>query len=273
MKQTALNSPWDWQRAARLSVEVGHRAAGAARWFRRAAAELAFPATCAGCEVELGERAAGAPPFCDDCLQQVRFLGGATCRRCAARVPEIAVGQERCYLCRDTTLWFDEAIATGAYEGLLREWLLEMKEQSGERRAFALAELAWQRSGERIAALAPDVVVPVPMHWRRRLARGTNSAAILGEVLAERLHVPFAPQLVRRVRNTPPQSSVAPSERPGNVRGAFAVRAGYYLEAARVLVVDDILTSGSTASALARVLKRSGAAHVAVAVIGRAGQH
>jgi ComF family protein len=139
--------------------------------------------------------------------------------------------------------------------------------------SIAIAELTWQRHGERLQAQRPDVVVPVPKHWRRRWVHGTNSAALLAEVMARRLAVPLAGGLLRRVRNTPPQFSLPPSERRANVRGAFGVRAGYYLDRARVLLVDDILTTGSTCSSAARVLKRAGAAHVAVVVAGRTWHH
>jgi ComF family protein len=219
----------------------------------------------------LADHAVEHAAFCAECLGQIQFHTGATCERCAAKVPAVVAGKDRCYLCRGTKLWFDEAVALATYDGLLRDWLLEMKRHHGDRRSLALADLMWENCGERIAATRPDVVMPVPMHWRRRLVRGTNSPGLVAEVLAGRLRVPLAAGMVRRTRNTPPQSGVPPSERPGNVRGAFSVRRGYHLEAARVLVVDDILTTGSTCSAIARVLKRSGATHVAVAVIGRAG--
>ena len=256
-----------------VAMLAGERIAARVGRLRRAAPGLVFPWACAGCDAELQAGAEGPSSFCDRCLEQIAFHAGATCNRCAAKVPAIVSERNSCFLCRGTKLWFDAAVAMAAYDGLLREWLLEMKHRHGERRSLALAELLWERCGERIAAMRPDVVVPVPMHWRRRLVRGTNSPSLLAEVIARRLRVPLAAAMCRRTRNTPPQSSVSPSERPGNVRGAFSLAAGYHLECARVLVVDDILTTGSTCSALARVLKRGGASQVGVVVIGRAGTH
>lgn len=170
-------------------------------------------------------------------------------------------------------MWFDETVALGQYDGLLRDWLLKMKDGRGESLTLAIAELIWQQQLERLAATRPDVVVPVPMHWRRRWMRGTNSAAVLAERLSQRLRVPLAVDLLRRTRHTPPQFSLPPSERPANVRNAFAVRPGYHFEEARVLLVDDILTTGSTCSAAARALKQAGAKHVAVAVAARTIRH
>jgi ComF family protein len=207
-------------------------------------------------------------PFCPECVGQLKLLDGPTCVRCGADVPG-KIARERCHLCRGTRLWFDEAVALGRYDGTLRDWLLRMKDGRHESLALPLAELFWLRRRERLEAMRPDVVVPVPMHWRRRLARGTNSPVLLAERLAGRLGVPLAGELLRRTRHTPPQFSLPPSERPANVRGAFRVRTGYHLERARVLLVDDILTTGSTCSAAARALKQTGASLVAVAVAAR----
>ncbi|MEX2093625.1 MAG: ComF family protein [Pirellulales bacterium] len=240
------------------------------RWCRGAGLDLLFPASCAGCGLELEE--VGHSPFCFECIGRLTLIRGATCVRCGAPVPG-QIARERCYTCRGTKLWFDETVALGQYDGLLRDWLLKMKHGRGESLTLAIAELIWQQQVERLTATRPDVVVPVPMHWRRRWVRGTNSAAVLAERLAERLQVPLAVDLLRRTRHTPPQFSLPPSERPANVRNAFAVRPGYHFEEARVLLVDDILTTGSTCSAAARALKQAGAAHVAVAVAARTIRH
>jgi len=239
---------------------------------RAAGVNLLFPPTCAGCGAELQAEDEGppAPPFCSQCIEPLGLPSGPTCPRCAARVPAAVAVRDRCYRCRGVKLWFDEAVALGAYSGLLREWLLNMKDARNNVLALAVAALIWQRCGEQIAAMEPDVVVPVPMHWRRRFVRGTNSPALLAEVFARRLGVPLAANLLRRTRHTQPQFSVPPSRRLSNVRRAFAVREGYHLDLARVLLVDDILTTGATCSEAARALKQGGALRVSVVVAARA---
>lgn len=255
----------------------GARVAGWTREARRLASgtlELVYPAACIGCGGEL--EAAAEPGRCDMicrvCVERLALLSGPTCLRCSATVP-VNSDRERCHRCRGEKLWFDETAALGEYGGLLREWVLEMKHHRGDRLALAVAELIWERCGDRLLAARPDVVVPVAIHWRRRCSRGTNSAAIMAERLARRLGVPLAAGLLRRERNTPPQFTLPPSERRANVRGAFSVNAGYHLSRARVLVVDDILTTGATCSEASRVLKRSGAAHVTAVVAARTLQH
>jgi predicted amidophosphoribosyltransferase len=145
-----------------------------------------------------------------------------------------------------------------------------MKTASGNRLSLAVGELVWTRCRSALAELECDLVAPVPMHWRRRLAHGTNSAAVLGEVLAKRLRKPLAERLLRRHRNTLPQFDLSPSERRENVRGAFAVRKGYSIEKTHVLLVDDIMTSGATCNEAARMLRRAGAGRISVIVVARA---
>jgi predicted amidophosphoribosyltransferase len=107
------------------------------------------------------------------------------------------------------------------------------------------------------------------MHWWRRVQRGTNSPDLIATHLADQARIDCLPRCVARRRATQPQSELAPSDRFQNVRGAFRLRRGYDVRAAKVLLVDDILTTGATASEVARVLKRAGAERVRVLVVAR----
>lgn len=108
------------------------------------------------------------------------------------------------------------------------------------------------------------------MHWTRRVVRGTNSPEILAACVAKGLNLPLAMGVLRRRRNTELQPHLRPAERFANVRGAFEIGSEYDMAQARVLLVDDVLTTGATSSEAAKVLKRAGAAMVAVAVLARA---
>jgi predicted amidophosphoribosyltransferase len=167
-------------------------------------------------------------------------------------------------------MWFDRTIALGHYEGQLRDLVLRMKEAAGDAVSIAMGRLMMERCGERLAACNIDVVAPIPLHWRRRIVHRTNSAAVLAEVLSAKLRVPRADRLLRRTRPTLRQFDLNPPKRWENVRRAFAVRAGYHLRDAHVLLVDDILTTGATCSEAAKVLRAAGAARVTVAVVARA---
>jgi ComF family protein len=172
-------------------------------------------------------------------------------------------------MCEGESLKFDRVVSLGTYRGKLREAVLRMKLGRGELLSAVMGRLFWLRRGADVIALAPDAVVPVPMFWTRRLARGTNSPDVLAERVARRLGAPLVARAVVRSRSTAPQSSLKPRQRRGNVRGAFRLRAGYALHGLHVLLVDDILTTGATASEIAGLLKRAGASLVTVAVLAR----
>jgi ComF family protein len=265
------------------------RAKQAVRGLPRAALDLAFPPTCVACDHELTREATnGGAPFCPPCIDELAWKKGVACPRCAAPLQVSAVTQRDdelpigdaiawvkptprdCLRCRGRRYGFQAAIAAGRYAGRLRELVLQMKRADQNWVSLAMGELVWQCCREQLAAAGADVVAPIPLHWRRRMAHGTNSAALLAEVIARRLGAPLATGLLRRSRNTPPQFSLSPPERRANVRGAFSFRGGYPIEKANVLLVDDIMTSGATANEAARMLRQAGAKRVTVVVAARA---
>jgi ComF family protein len=164
-------------------------------------------------------------------------------------------------------LAFARAFRLGPYEGLLREIILRMKHAQGEGLAEVVGALWAKSSGPRLAEAAADVVIPVPLHWLRRWQRGHNQSEALAQALADRLGLPCRPGWLRRRRATPKQTSQAPSARRDNVRGAFQASARSGLQGKAVLLVDDVLTTGSTAHEAARALRQAGAARVVVAVL------
>jgi ComF family protein len=114
-----------------------------------------------------------------------------------------------------------------------------------------------------------DVVVPVPLFWLRRMEHGTNNAETLAEMIAARLSLPLCSDGLVRTRATAPQTSVTHAERFENVRGAMAINEAYDWADARVLLVDDVLTTGATANECSRVLRRAGVAGLQIAVLSR----
>jgi predicted amidophosphoribosyltransferase len=264
-------------RATRNGATAG---LAAATRLRRAALKLVFPPSCVGCEAELDGDHNAMLPLCDECLDGIEFIRGPICRQCGAPLPDLGpksddspsalIREGGCFRCRGRKVWFDETVAAGLYTGQLRELLLRMKQSEGDCVSLAVGQLMWQRCGNRLLQANADVVVPIPLHWRRRMVHRTNSAAVLAEVLAGRLGIPLAAGMLRRRRNTVRQFDLTPPQRWDNVRNAFAVRGGYHLQKASVLVVDDILTTGATCSAAARTLRQAGAERVTVAVIARA---
>jgi ComF family protein len=230
---------------------------------------LVYPPRCACCDADV-PAADGGTMLCTDCRQSLGLELWIGCRRCGAAT-SAAPPPDRCQRCKDFSLHFDTVSPLGEYDGKLREAVLHMKRASREALSLAIGRLLAQRRGEQLAQFRPNVVVPVPMHWWRRLRRGANSPEILAECLGHRLKLPVARLLIRG-RHTRPQKDLPPRERFANVRGAFHVRGaiGTRWKGSHVLLVDDILTTGATCSEAARVLKLAGAAAVAVAVVARA---
>ena len=145
-----------------------------------------------------------------------------------------------------------------------------MKRPTHNGLSVAMGRLLAQRRRDRLLELQSDIVIPVPMFWARRFHRGTNNTEVLANCLAKSLDIPARRRILVRHRHTQPQADLPPSRRFQNVRGAFRVRRPDVVEGARVLLVDDVLTTGATCSEAAKVLKQAGAASVAVAVVARA---
>jgi len=173
-----------------------------------------------------------------------------------------------CPLCRGQKFRFDGASAAGVYRDTLREAMLRIKHATETPLSLALGTLAGQQAVQRFGEQAFDLVAPIPMHWRRRMVRGYNPAETLAESVAAVVKAPVKRVLYFR-RNTEKQNVLAPSRRFENVRNAIGVTSTYDLDGARVLLVDDTMTTGATASEAAKVLKRAGAGSVHAAVVSR----
>ncbi len=172
----------------------------------------------------------------------------------------------RCGLCRAGLNQFDSAYAYSSYDGAMRELIHLFKYDR-------VRPLATVLGGFLNAALPGeerfDMLVPMPLHWVRRWWRGFNQSYLLARDLARRTGIPVANALRRR-RSTASQASLSRAARRRNVRGAFELRRGADVRGLRVLLLDDVLTTGATANACAAVLKRAGASCVAVLTLARA---
>jgi ComF family protein len=224
---------------------------------------LAYPGVCFLCT---RPTAIGSGDFCLDCRDALVIDPHPTCQRCSSTLgPNLTPGPD-CARCRGQSFAFERVIRLGPYEGIRRDAVLKMKHGYHEGLADAVGELWAAAALTPLQAVGAGAVVPVPLHWRRRWARGYNQAAALARALASGLQLSFADRVLRRVRATPFQAG-GRDARQANVRGAFSANADARLRGKTVLLVDDVLTTGGTASAAARVLRTAGAARVVVAVM------
>jgi ComF family protein len=231
------------------------------------AGELLLPPTCNACGRDL---AAGHPQplFCRDCREAFAAGPGPVCRRCASPVSPTESGED-CIRCRERRYHFEAARALGVYRGRLREAVIRMKQLGQEPLTLAMGHLLAEHLQPWVAACRPDLLAPVPTHWIKRLLRGVNSPDLLAETLGEALAIPMFTDLLICCRRTRKQGTLLPSERLVNVRDAFCVSADYDIRGAVVLLVDDIMTTGATASEAAKTLRRAGAARVQIALVAR----
>lgn len=213
-------------------------------WGRPALAEGPGADLCAACVVDLVDGVARCPW----CGSETRAAG---CRACPGRPHD-----------------HDGIVVLGGYRDGLREAVLRAKRPAGRPIAAALGRLLHERHGATIRAWQPEAIVPVPMHWWRRVVRGTNSADVIGAGLASAARIPLR-RVLRRRRSTVMQNRLPAERRRGNVREAFAVVGGG-VAGRRVLLVDDVVTTGGTIAACRRALAGAGAVAVHVAVIARA---
>jgi ComF family protein len=225
---------------------------------------LLYPEMCIACQAALAEH---DRHFCANCRACLTTDPHATCPRCSSSVGPYTLLEHGCFQCRDDSFHFEAAIRMAPYGGLLREQILRMKNEAGEVLAELMGELFAETIQPRVLAWQPDAVVPVPLHWRRRWVRGFNQSALLAVAVARSLNVPCRSRWLRRSRYTPKQSQMSPAERRENVKGAFAARPRSELRGKSILLIDDVLTTGSTASEAAKALKQAGAGKVLVAVL------
>jgi ComF family protein len=234
------------------------------RELTRGLLHLVYPAVCHACGGQVPD---GQSHFCASCFQAFTDDLRTVCPRCAGTIGPYALVEGGCTRCRGEKFHFESAVRLGPYDGLLRQLILRCKHHSGETLAEVLGEVWAEQAGPRIRELKPEVVVPVPLHWWRRWARGFNQSESLARTCAAGLPLPFFPTVLRRVRNTPYQTRQTPSVRRENVRNAFVVRSKTPIARKTVLLVDDVMTTGSTASEAARALRAAGANRVVVAVL------
>ncbi len=235
-----------------------------------ALASLVFPAPCRVCEVTLDT--ASRIPICCDCLAALRPISGPVCQLCGRPfISPLAAAARRplCHLCRRGVYGFDLARSYGPYgDAMVRAITLLKYSAVTPLGAWFAARMAEMVAREP-APFAADVVVPVPLHATRLRERGYNQAELIARPLAKRLRLPFRSYLLVRTRPRPDKLKLTRQERWRTVRGAYALREGNRVDKLRVLLVDDVFTSGATLDACARALRRAGASSVIGLTVAR----
>ncbi len=217
-----------------------------------------LPATCILCD----RAGVVGRDLCGGCAAELPFISAA-CERCAIPLPQTGV----CGQCQQSPPSFDAARALFHYREPLDQLIKGLK-FSGKLHNARLLGTLMAEQWLPTADARPDAIVPVPLHPARLRQRGFNQALELARPLARALQVPLLPQLCQRLRDTAPQLGQDARARRRNLKGAFAVSALANIKS--VVVVDDVMTTGSTAELLAKALKRAGVERVELWVCARA---
>jgi ComF family protein len=220
-----------------------------------------FPPHCIGCE-EWSRDA-----FCPLCIPKLRPIKAPLCHHCGEPFDPFSLPAAQCARCRAKTPQFEVARATFHFDGPPREAVHRLKYREKTALAARMAPFLATtfRQDPTLSGFTPHWIVPIPLHSRRLKKRGFNQSALLARELGRILDVPTA-HLLQRTRDTTPQVELKRADRAKNMRDAFAVDMDAFAKTGakgrRILLIDDVLTTGATLDEAARVLKKAGAAEI-----------
>jgi ComF family protein len=250
-------------------------------WLAKAGGALAsivLPAGCRLCEQLL--TGASRLPVCKDCLASFSRIQGSLCQECGVPVDAVSgdedidgsgeLFEDVCIGCRSEKFHFDRARSFARYQDSLVRAIVLLKFEEMEPLADWFADRLAEVVRQNGKALEADLIAPVPLHKIRRRERGFNQAELLSKRLAKRLGLPYQGVLLVRKRPRPDKHLLTSNERWEAVRGAFATRPGSQVDKRRVLLVDDVMTTGATLDACAKALREAGASSVLGLTVARA---
>ncbi|PYK21373.1 MAG: hypothetical protein DME53_04140 [Verrucomicrobia bacterium] len=232
----------------------------------QAAVSLLYPATCTIC----GKNVRAGEYLCDECDGNLIRIVAPFCQTCSEPFEGSIQSAFTCANCAHRTIYFDAAVAAYRGRGIVREVIHQFKyTRQIHLRHLVARWLGAALEDERLRDCNFDLIVPVPLHPTRERERGFNQASLLSELLSAQTSI-RSQRVLERVRYTTTQTALDRSERMENLHNAFRLRKNADVRGLRVLLIDDVLTTGSTLSECARVLKRAGAISVHAATAARA---
>lgn len=214
---------------------------------------MLYPQTCYFCGKICKES------ICQECAEKVEYIKEPRCKKCGK--PIRYEEREFCHDCAERKFYYDQGKSIWLHKGPVRWSVYQFKYHN--RRVFArlYAEEWWRLYREKIEEWEIDVIIPIPLHWKRRRKRGYNQAEILAKELGRRCKLSVDTKSIVRIMHTKPQKELNSKERNNNLKKAFCVTK-HWNRAKNVLLIDDIYTTGNTIDAVARILKEKGAQKV-----------
>ncbi|MEK7448180.1 MAG: ComF family protein [Planctomycetota bacterium] len=232
--------------------------------------DLVYPRFCLACQVNL-QGTDNAYYVCLNCANKIEKISQTdACLKCGESLGPYVGTRRRCRNCETIHLKFDRAIGAARYDGVLRELIHRYKYNGEKLLVDFLAELLKNKLADENGLLKEiNLIIPVPLHPARLRERGFNQSELLARYLSRSLNIPVSQNHLVRVKKLPPQATLSRPERLRNLRDAFNVKNINPFKNKNILLIDDVLTTGATASSIADTLKKAGAGKVYVAVVGR----
>ena len=231
-----------------------------------------YPPRCRACRGRILGR--DAEYFCEHCREHIQLVGHPLCNVCGRPFPDASGDDHECGVCLERPPQFIAARAWACYpredDHPLREVVQKFKYARKVSLGRPLGRLMARGCQEFLREIDPDVVVPVPLYSKRLRWRGFNQSVLLAREVSRAYGIPMDPFLLQRRRETAAQTRLAEEERRRNVRGAFTLDPDRPIRGKRVLIVDDVYTSGATVNECSRTLKQGGAKEIYVLTLARA---
>lgn len=227
--------------------------------------DVLYPPRCPSCRVNVSADG----NFCSECFQKLRIITAPLCAQCGVPFPVPVPDDTLCLSCLDVSPSYDKARAAMVYDSVSAPLVTALKFHDQWAGLARHAEMMMVAGGGLLKTA--DLLVPVPLHWRRLILRKFNQSALLAHAVSARSAVPLRVDLLQRIRYTKPQMRLDRKTRLKNVKKAFGVPANAVasLSGKHVVLIDDVVTTGATAEACAVALKKAGAARVDVLALAR----
>lgn len=223
-----------------------------------------FPRTCPNCNKVIENKKL----FCDHCFKNMSFISSCVCQWCGRPLYSEFTGEKiLCGKCMAKRPTYDMARSVFIYETSSKDSILKFK--YADKMEFGKTFVSLMLQAGTPLLQKTDIIMAVPMHWSRRLMRKYNQAEILAKTLGKKTKIPYNPRVLIRTKYTTRQENKNYTERQANVKNVFSVKNKERIKGKRILLIDDVFTTGATVSNCAKTLKKSGAKAVYVLTIAK----